>query len=232
MAREVIKYSFNKNHIKIFTVENCEHKNLYPNVPCYDVIERANPNKTYWDYGMRKKYEDKVTYITKQSPLGFYYKSKVVQRWEPHRFIESSYRTQNIVTFVDKNDVIHQLAFMTKWGENEAVKTEDGLRPWDICEGDKDFPDKMIQALWEDVNNFFYDMETSGVKKLYKRNHTGYYYENIRSNITIDLYNVKKEVFEYLFGSIKGIRFQTDMEKIISHGFDPKYSFRKDKEKK
>lgn len=34
-------------------------------------------------------------------------------------------------------------------------------------------------------------------------------------------------LYRDLFGNEKGIRFQTDSEKIISHGFDLKTSFRK-----
>ena len=38
-------------------------------------------------------------------------------------------------------------------------------------------------------------------------------------------------IYTDLFGDKNGIRFQTDSEKIMSHGFDLKYSFRKEKEK-
>ena len=47
------------------------------------------------------------------------------------------------------------------------------------------------------------------------------------NNIERDLNYVKNMLYRDLFGNEKGIRFQTDSEKIISHGFDLKTSFRK-----
>ena len=65
---------------------------------------------------------------------------------------------------------------------------------------------------------------------------TGYgprYYEIYPDKTTYkNIYDVKCTIYKELFGNIKGPRFQTDLEKILAHGFDPKYSFRKDKEKK
>ena len=38
---------------------------------------------------------------------------------------------------------------------------------------------------------------------------------------------LRNKVFTDIFGSPKGIRYQTNEEKILSHGFDLKTSFRK-----
>lgn len=51
------------------------------------------------------------------------------------------------------------------------------------------------------------------------------------NSYSTDFIQLKNMIYTDLFGDKNGIRFQTDSEKIISHGFDLKYSFRKDKEK-
>jgi hypothetical protein len=58
-----------------------------------------------------------------------------------------------------------------------------------------------------------------------------YYYswQPREQNPPRDLKPVKDEIYTYLFGNKNGFRLQTDKEKIEAHGFDFKYSFRKDK---
>ena len=51
-------------------------------------------------------------------------------------------------------------------------------------------------------------------------------------NYKPSLDNLRKIIYKEVFGSEKGIRFQTDQEKILSHGFDLKTSFRKQKDGK
>ena len=231
MERELIKYKFNRNHIKIYTIHNPSKWNAGQwGCSRYDVntsYHRTNTNE-YW-YGVKKK--SKENYVEEKcvSKLGFYYTKKVYHKNNvTHNSInEDSYRTINTISFKDKSGDIHIFSFYSRYGENKASKTEDGLRPWEICEKDNNMPDHMLDALWHEANSFFAEMEEYD-KYVYSTNG----YISTSSNKNYDIYLVKKEVFEYLFGSIKGIRFQTDMEKILSHGFDPKYSFRKEKEKK
>lgn len=231
MNREVIKYKFNRNHIKIYTIHNPDKWNIHQwGSPRYDV--NTSYHKTYnTDTSYIKPKTDK-NYIEERcvSKLGFYYTKRIYIRknnWNNQIINESSYRTINTISFMDSSGDIHIFSFYSRYGENKASRTEDGLRPWEICEKDNNMPDHMLNALWKDANDFFSEMEAYD-KNVYFT--TGSIYGSAKKDH--DLYSVKKEVFEYLFGSIKGIRFQTDMEKIISHGFDPKYSFRKDKEKK
>ena len=229
MSREVIKYKFNRNHVSIYTIRNPEGRSLDWACPRYDTkttccrTNIVDPNRTK-KQKTGKDYEE----IKMESPLGFYYyKRKYFPKFQ-EVIDKDSYRTINTVSFIDTENVIHILKFYTQYGENKAAGTEDGLRPWEICEGDNAMPDHMLTALWEDVNSFFNEMEAYGIDKVYFT--TGYIHSDLKRNYPI--YKVKQEVCEYLFGSVKGIRFQTDMEKLIAHGFDPKYSFRKDKEKK
>ncbi|MBQ3415976.1 MAG: hypothetical protein IJH39_11725 [Clostridia bacterium] len=232
MNREVIKYKFNRNHIKIYTVHNPEKWTISQwGCPRYDIntsYHRSNYVNDVWYNTTRK---NKNNYIEERciSKLGFYYTKRtyINNNSSNSKIDESSYRTINTISFRDSSGDIHIFSFYSRYGENSASRTEDGLRPWEICEKDNNMPDHMLTALWKDANDFFAEMEVYD-KNVYFT--TGYIGSSTKKDH--DLYSVKKEVFEYLFGSIKGIRFQTDMEKIISHGFDPKYSFRKDKEKK
>lgn len=235
MGREIIRYKFNRNHIRIYTIQNPEGTSKWWACPRYDV------NSTYKYVNMvdpdahlkQKQLKKGKTYIEvqKESPLGFHYTQRKYFRNDHHTTIdESSYRTINTLSFVDTDHVIHVLTFYTQYGENKSARTEDGLRPWEICKGDNSMPDHMLQALWEEVNSFFKEMESLNIDKVYFT--IGGRWLSSTAKRDHELYGVKKEICEYLFGSIKGIRFQTDMEKIIAHGFDPKYSFRKDKEKK
>jgi len=231
MNREVIKYKFNRNHIKIYTVHNPEKWTISQwGNPRYDVntsYHKSNYVNDVWYNTTRK---NKNNYIEERciSKLGFYYtKRTYIHNNRYFEIDESSYRTINTLSFRDRSGDIHIFSFYSRYGENSASRTEDGLRPWEICERDNNMPDHMLTALWKDANDFFTEMEAYDNKVYFT---TGSIYGAAKKDH--DLYSVKKDVFEYLFGSIKGIRFQTDMEKIISHGFDPKYSFRKDKEKK
>ena len=117
--------------------------------------------------------------------------------------------------------IFYQLKYVTSCGENK-IGGEDGLRPWDIYPGDKDFPDSMVDALIKDVDEFFANAEHAKVKNFQTFSNTDS--ENINY--------VKKSVYKDLFGNEKGPRFQSNEEKILAHGFDLKTSFRKDKEVK
>ena len=226
MNREVIKYKFNRNHVRIYTIHNPERWTISQwGSPRYDTNSTYRTVKSsYNPNNKRQQYiEEKCV-----SKLGFYYtKEKYVGGNSNRTIDEYSYRTINTVSFMDNTGDVHIFSFYSRYGENIAARTEDGLRPWEICENDNSMPDHMLKALWEEANTFFIEMEAYD-KNVYSTH--GYFHGDTKKDTPI--YNVKKEVFEYLFGSIKGIRFQTDLEKIISHGFDPKYSFRKEKEKK
>ena len=235
MSREVIKYKFNRNHIRIYTIHNPEGTSKWWACPRYDInttckhVNTVDPDR----YVKQKQLRKGKNYIEirKESPLGFYYNQRqYFTSYQREEVDENSYRTINTVSFVDKYGDVHILTFYTRFGENKSAKTEDGFRPWEICKGDNSMPDHMIQDLWEEVSIFFNEMESLAIDKVYFTTMGQWISPNARRDH--ELFSVKKEVCEYLFGSIKGIRFQTDTEKIIAHGFDPKYSFRKDKEKK
>ena len=55
--------------------------------------------------------------------------------------------------------------------------------------------------------------------------------ESKGAEIQISHHDFQNTLMTDLFDNPKGPRFQSDEEKIISHGFDPKISFRNRKEK-
>lgn len=221
MGREVKKYKFNKNHIEIFTIENPEIP--IPKWPAFEEVS-ANSYSYSHNFGWYQKEEYKT--VKKESKLGFYYYSKVRVHNPGEKFSGAISRT--IVTFPmpGEKNIYYQIKYVTQYDDNK-IGGEDGLRPWDIYPGDKNFPDNMLEGLIKDVNDFF-DIAETCVSLFYK-NHAS---PNYNTDKTISFKEVKNKVFTELFGNPNGPRFQTDMEKILAHGFDPKYSFRKDKEKK
>lgn len=231
MGREVIRYKFNRNHVRIYTIQNPEGSSRWWACPRYDTSTtccRTNMVDPYLNKKQKtgKDYEE----VKMESPLGFYYyKRKYYPKFQDV-IDNSSYRSIVTLSFVDTEETIHILTFYTRYGENKSARTEDGLRPWEICEGDNSMPDHMLNALWEEVSSFFKQMEALHIDKVYHTTGGRWMYQDAKRDYPI--HSVKQEVCEYLFGSVKGIRFQTDLEKIVAHGFDPKYSFRKDKEKK
>lgn len=222
MARQKITTIFNKNHITIEVIENPE-SNYIRDLTCeYAEISTYSPNK--YIFGDEEEIKETVKL---KSRLGFYYTKEITYKKYKHDRNKGNERKWKIVTYRVGN-TIYKLKFLILWDKNAVRRTEDSLRPWEIAEGDKSFNDNMLNSLVSDLNKFFNNIETNKITTFYKSN--GTYRDATKVNIT--LYDLKTDVYEYIFGNKKGLRFQTDMEKLISHGFDAKYSFRKDKEEK
>lgn len=227
MGKEKIRHLFKKNHIEIFKVENPE----FPicKWPAYEHI--STTLRSYSRYRGWGNSKDEYKLVKKESPLGFYYTKKVKVNQFYSDMPEGSGVSRTIVTFPvpGEENTLYQLKYVTQYADNK-IGNESELRPWDIYPGDKDFPDTMLNALVKEVNSFFDLAEAYKIKK-FELNPLHHYYSDNR-NSKCELNTVKREVFKELFGNEKGPRFQTNEEKILAHGFDLKYSFRKDKEKK
>ena len=221
MAREVIHTKFNKNHI---TIEEIEYPEFCPypiNAIVYETYHTSGP-RYYWD--PEKKIE-KV--IRKVSPLGFYYnkiETEIVRQSDRNK---SDVREWIVLSYRHE-DTLYRMKFLTKWDDIAVYGREDSIRPWEVAPGDKSLNDNMLNALENDVKNFFTNAELFKINTVYKRTDWRGQTEDYHGSLT----DLRNEIYKYLYGNIKGIRFQTDMEKLLAHGFDPKYSFRKDKEKK
>ena len=135
MSREVIKYKFNRNHVRIYTIQNPEGDSLRWACPRYDVHSTSRYiNEVDTDRYLKQKQLSKgknYIEIKKESPLGFYYNKReyISSSYTNRRIDESSSRTINTVSFVDADHIIHILTFYTTYGENKSARTEDGLRP-------------------------------------------------------------------------------------------------------
>lgn len=226
MNKEKITHIFNRNHIEILKIERPE--GMYPSEGTGSVA------KYKYDPGNNRKYTIKKETIKKESPLGFYYTQT------KERKIYSNDENSNAIgrTIIQyrKDNIIYQLKYVTQFNDNISTDKEDGIRPWDVYPGDKDFPDHMITALVKDVENYF---EEAANRKIdfYKYKYNGFYWNSYYDGSSaidekIIIKELRDNVFKDLFGNVKGPRFQSNKEKIIAHGFDLKTSFRKDKEKK
>ena len=232
MARERVRHLFNKNHIEILKIENPETIKVW-DTPTIQHISQGG----YYHHKFNSCYTSEYVTVKKQSPLGFYYNSREVRPYNRNGYYKQSNcgGSQVIVTYPipDEKNSYYQLKYYTGYGDNN-IGGEDGLRPWDVYPGDKNFPDHMLTALVKEVTTFFAIIEASKNNDFYDvESYSGYYSTTTnKSNTHSSASFVRKSVFRQLFGNENGPRFQTDEEKILAHGFDPKYSFRKDKENK
>ena len=81
-------------------------------------------------------------------------------------------------------------------------------RPWDICVGDKSMQEHIIKVLQKILDDIIF---RSAPIKEHKR--------------------TKEKLYTELFGNANGYTTLSNEIKILSHGFDPKESFRKRKKK-
>ena len=231
-SRVKIRHIFNKNHIEILRVEFPQNDKLYE-FPKYSFFKTsASSNVTVVDEtklyprSQIKTNKSGCKYIVEQrkSPLGFYY--NVQHILNSNKKVDDTYRVRKILNLYVDEGVVYQLRYMIAYDQNRIGSMESDLRPWDIVPGDKSFSDNMLNALVEDVTNLFNLAEGRGIQKLY----TGIWSYYSKDKDFVSLHNVRCEVFKDLFGNVNGPRVQTNEEKILAHGFDLKYSFRKDKE--
>lgn len=143
-----------------------------------------------------------------QSPLGFYYYKEISQN-----YIISSCK---LIKLEISNGVIKYMLCYYRGDGNKDIGIE--VRPWELFK-DKPMSEHFIFDLKNCIDKLldFIKSEKITIAEYYGINS---YYER-------DLSYIKKMLYKDLFGNENGIRFQTDSEKIVSHGFDLKTSFRK-----
>lgn len=152
----------------------------------------------------KKYYKRKVETVRCISKLGFYY-DKVINT-PPTK----TYNTTLRIISVTLPKTSYFINYIIEYNDN---KINADMRPWDMHEDDKAMPDHYILALKDIIDKILDDVKDN------------------KSNITIDAisrnFNFLKQIlYKEIFGSEKGIRFQTNEEKILAHGFDLKTSFR------
>lgn len=159
--------------------------------------------------------KEKKKVVKCESPLGFYYYKTVYSS----QLSTPPSATLKLITFWDGKKVT-QIKYFKSYGD---TRTGVDTRPWEVVPESGDMPDHQVQALLKVVTDILTEVENS--KAVIEENY-GYGNESILS-----FYDLKKELMVDLFGDIRGPRFQSNEEKILSHGFDLKESFRRRKEK-
>lgn len=137
----------------------------------------------------------------KESPLGFYYKAteKVNYEEETKVGVKIIYHTIFISTFHTE----YKIQYPTSCND---VKIGFDARPWDIVIGDMSMQEHFIKALQKVLDEIF-----------------------VRAVPIKHWERTKEKMYTELFGNPKGYTTVSNDIKIVSHGFDPKESFRKRK---
>lgn len=199
--RDKVKVLFNKGRVRITKTILGKSERKSPYVTINDIISR--------DPGSFQSRRNEI--ITQEikcvSPLGFYY-TKTINSYNTTSNKQSSQTTKSIEYYRD--DVVHKITYLTEYnGTRVGIET----RPWQLGPDACSMPDHQLNALLEIIKGII--EESKGASFVETQNH-----HKFRSSLMTDL-----------FGDSKGPRFQTDEEKILSHGFDLKESFRNRKEK-
>jgi hypothetical protein len=188
---------FDKNHVKVTWSQIGQEKwsISWYNFGSETIYPKGMTITTTYD-----KYED----VVKESPLGFYYKSKekVTHTKEDKVGVRVKYQTVYVSTYHTEYKIMYPISC------NE-VEIGFDARPWDICIGDKSMPEHFIKALQKTLDEIF-----------------------VRAAPIKHWERTKKKLYTELFGNPKGYTTLDNEIKIVSHGFDPKESFRKRKKEK
>lgn len=225
MWKEKVTYLFNKNNITLEKIEKCKSLHM-------DERSARRENAITGRNNARKEATKTIIKkVTKESPLGFYYTKEVKETINVPTDKNSVEKHWYIITANMGNDVYYRLKFLIECGENKVYPQEDSLRPWEVAEGDNMLNGTMLDALVKTLNEFF-DMLSRYkiVFKYLQYKDTIHEWVWVPANDQIE--SVKDDVYSYMYGNKNGLRVMTDEQKIISHGFDLKTSFRKDKEAK
>ena len=212
------KTLFNKNHILFDVYDN----NIYQQ--SYICLEKQHNTSNTTDFNYNKKPKKQTFEIVRtKSPLGFYYDKIIYNTESASRCNDSRSTCMKIWTFYIGSKT-YKLSYYIEYN---GTHINQEIRPWDICEGDKSMPDHYVDALLSELNNMFADIKVLKNKDILDTSS----YE-VRSWNRFNKYNIKdndkkREIFTDLFGYPEGPKYQTNEEKILSHGFDLKTSFRK-----
>lgn len=148
--------------------------------------------------------KEKTEDVVKESPLGFYYESIQKVKYEEETPLSASIEFHQIYVYL--NTKYYRISYPISCND---VKIGFDARPWDICIGDMSMRENFIKALNKILDEIF--MSAAPIKGITR---------------------TKEKVYTEVFGNTKGYSTVDNEIKIISHGFDPKESFRKVKKKK
>ena len=182
-------------------ITNESYESGYPSYCEVNCKTTVSQNKHWWC--------DPYIVETKESPLGFYYTKK---KKRAENYLEN--RLNEIVVYFSSGEKYNIVYYVTYNSNNIGIDK----RPWEIAD------EKSMQE------HFIYDLKNV-IDSILERIKTEKRIKITNNSYSTDFIQLKNMIYTDLFGDKNGIRFQTDSEKIMSHGFDLKYSFRKEKEK-
>lgn len=169
-----------------------------------------------------------------KSPLGFFYEKTI--RSQVKAMITKS---RDFYFFTGRTEYL--LSYPVQYSETgmEVKSISQEERPWNIIPRDKSLKDNEISWLFQKLNLLFIELEEEKSEIITQETYLGN--DNIvgigiPAILPKDVINfqsvseARSFVMKDLFGYSEGPLQQTNNQKILSHGFDLKSSFRKDKE--
>lgn len=229
MARTKVTTLFNKNHISIIKIVGSELpspvRSYYtPSQPKiknwvkHEIIHETSREKSWWE--VEKEQNKKAKPITERvkSPLGFYYTRTI----HPQKLVrkETESKVKHIWNFYN-SDGKYELTYYTEYN---GTKADVEIHPWNLIDK-KAMEDNFITALLEEITSIIECTKTKQEIEL-EQPQRNRYLEREKYHYTGNLGVVRRLIFMDLFGYPDGPKYQTNDEKILSHGFDLKTSFR------
>lgn len=218
---------FNKNHILIEEYTNEKNEISYVSShndhrnTCYN-----NPNR-YSDTGYYKLVDEKVRH---ESPLGFYYYTINRKRipTEKGKKIIATHKTAILYSRYEIYGPRYHYVIQYPHSYNDVYIGVD-TRPWDLTDNNG-IEDHFIMDLKNLLDKIFEVCQNDKIDLV--ENHKNYWWEthNQEQYSKKPIGDFKVEIYKDLFGFKDGPKMQTNEEKILSHGFDTKISFRNRKE--
>ena len=187
-------------------------------------VEIEDDNKIIYDgkIGSLQREKDTVKEVRLKSPLGFYYTKRIYHSDGPKETYVGG--NEHLVwIFFDKDDIRYELSYYIM---NSNTRIGKETRPWEIIDNEV-FEDNYIEALQAEVEKLLNISKSKCSGELDNslcKEKPGY--KNNDKYFIGDLNDVKRLIFTDLFGYPDGPKHQTNKEKILSHGFDLKTSFR------
>jgi hypothetical protein len=154
----------------------------------------------YWNPRYYKEKEVKL-----KSPLGFWYTKRIkVYTGDKKGKLQKSWDGKVYEISFSKTKYV--LNYLTSYND-QHIGIE--VRPWELNPQDKAMPDHFVYDLKRELDNII---------------------DIVAQNKLGDSEKLRREIYSDLFGFPSGPKYQTDLEKIESHGFDKVTSFRNRKE--
>lgn len=229
MTRRKTTTLFNKNHISIIKIVGAE---LPSPVRSYytasqlkiktwvkhQIICEASCETSQAAFTRKRREQPKPITERVKSPLGFYYTRTIHPQNLAYKKTES--KIKHVWNFYNP-DGEYELTYYTEYN---GTKANVEIHPWNLIDK-KAMGDNFITALLDEVTNIIECTKTKQEVEL-EQPRQNIYLGREEHHYTGNLGEVKRLIFTDLFGYPEGPKYQTNDEKILSHGFDLKTSFR------